>query len=95
MSEGRLRVEQRLALNSYVVDKEPHIRVKYDVCRSCIDKPCTYVCPARLYTIDEDGNLHFNHVGCLECGACRLACPHGAIEWSYPRGGRGVHYQFG
>ncbi|MBU1208420.1 MAG: hypothetical protein KKH04_16085 [Proteobacteria bacterium] len=24
--------------------------------------------------------------GCLECGSCRIGCPHLNIEWRFPRG---------
>lgn len=95
MSWKRLTIEERLGLNSFIIDKEPHIKVNYEICKTCVEKPCTYVCPAHLYRLDEYGNLNFNYEGCLECGTCRIACPHGAVQWSYPRGGKGVHYKFG
>jgi ferredoxin like protein len=31
----------------------------------------------------------------LECGTCRIACPHSALEWEYPRSGFGVQFRFG
>ena len=90
----KLSIEERLGLNKYVIDKEPHIKVKYEICKTCMEKICVYVCPAGLYVVDEQGQLHFNYEGCLECGTCRIACPHGAVEWNYPKGGKGIHYQF-
>jgi Fe-S-cluster-containing hydrogenase component 2 len=27
--------------------------------------------------------------GCLECGSCRIACPHLNIEWRFPTGDAG------
>lgn len=32
---------------------------------------------------------------CVECGACRIVCPYGNIDWHYPRGGFGIVYRFG
>ncbi len=94
-SEGKLSVEERLALNRFEIYKEPHIIVDKEKCMECRNKPCINACPAGLYTLDEQGRLQFNYEGCLECGTCRLICPHGAVKWNYPPGGFGVHYQFG
>ncbi|MCE7739148.1 MAG: 4Fe-4S ferredoxin, partial [Candidatus Heimdallarchaeota archaeon] len=30
---------------------------------------------------------------CLECSACRLVCPHGSVDWKYPKGGFGVEFK--
>lgn len=95
MNQRRLTVDQRLALVKFEVDKKPHINIKKDRCRRCSSRPCVSACPAGLYSVDENGELHFNYEGCLECGTCRIVCPHGAVEWSYPRGGFGVWFQFG
>lgn len=95
MKEGRLSIQDRLGLNTYIIDREPHIIVDTTICETCIEKPCIYFCPAGLYTLDESGKIRFNYEGCLECGTCRIACPHGAVKWSYPKGGKGVHYQYG
>jgi ferredoxin like protein len=37
----------------------------------------------------------FSFEGCLECGSCRMICDRGAIDWTLPRGGFGVCYEFG
>jgi ferredoxin like protein len=37
----------------------------------------------------------YNYEGCLECGSCKFACPKGAVDFSYPRGGYGVYYKYG
>ncbi|MEM3395263.1 MAG: 4Fe-4S binding protein, partial [Nitrososphaerota archaeon] len=55
---------------------------------------CTYLCPAKCYIPTENGIL-FSYEGCLECGTCRIVCPHEAINWDYPLSGRGVQYRFG
>ncbi len=92
----RLSIEQLLGLDKFVVDdQEAHIRVNKEICSTCRTKPCTFACPAGLYSV-KDGELHFDYAGCLECGTCRVACPkQGAIEWNYPRGGFGVSFRYG
>ena len=87
-------IEDKLALNKYDFDSEPHIRIKEDVCRKCQEQVCLYVCPANCYKLKE-GRIIYDHNGCLECGGCRIACNNDALEWSYPRGGLGVSFQYG
>jgi ferredoxin like protein len=36
-----------------------------------------------------------NHEGCLECGTCRIGCPHLNIDWRFPKGGYGISHKFG
>jgi ferredoxin like protein len=36
----------------------------------------------------------FSHQTCLECGACRISCQNGALDWNYPKGGFGVCFRF-
>ena len=50
--------------------------------------------PVQNYTLEEE-RLVFSWQGCVECGACRIACTAGAIEWDYPRGGYGVCLRYG
>lgn len=81
-------------------DEETHIIIKdQEVCREkCIEKnrPCTYICPAKVYTFDEnEQKMIVSYERCLEDGACYIACPYGNIEWRYPKGGTGVSYKFG
>ena len=91
-----MKVEEKLALNKFDIDREVHIRVDEAKCKSCDLKPCIYACPAECYTIrSEGGHLTFSYEGCLECGSCRFACDKGAITWVNPRGGFGVCYQYG
>ncbi|MBW2038467.1 MAG: 4Fe-4S dicluster domain-containing protein [Deltaproteobacteria bacterium] len=86
----------KLALDAFKNDKESHILIRQEICKSCAEKYCLYVCPGGLYSINEEtGELLIEYAGCLECGSCRVACPYGALEWSYPRGGFGVQYRYG
>jgi ferredoxin like protein len=92
-----LTIEQLLGLDKFVVDDEQaHIKVDTQVCCSCEVKPCTFSCPAGLYTLKE-GELLFDHAGCLECGTCRVICPQSneALDWGVPRGGFGIQLRFG
>ncbi len=97
MAVKKLSVEQLLGLNKFVLDDDrPHIEVHKEFCLSCRDKPCTYACPAGLYTLKE-GEISFDYAGCLECGTCRVVCPQAgvALIWGYPRGGFGISYRYG
>lgn len=87
-------IEEKLAVNKYDIDKEVHIRIKEDICKSCHEYPCVYTCPADCFKLRE-GNLTFSYEGCLECGSCRIICEEGAIDWALPRGGFGICYQYG
>ena len=89
-----MSIEERLALNKYDVDTEAHIRLKQEVCLECQQRSCLYVCPAECFKLRDD-KITFDHEGCLECGSCQISCDQEAVEWSYPRGGFGVSYEFG
>ncbi|MEM1538133.1 MAG: hypothetical protein QXK12_00605 [Candidatus Nezhaarchaeales archaeon] len=90
----KLSTEERLTLTGFERHTEPHIKLRKEVCVKCVAKPCLYVCPAGLFTLNEKGEVQHVHEGCLECGACRIICPD-AVEWSYPPGGFGVYYRHG
>jgi ferredoxin like protein len=88
-----MNIDDKLALNLFHVDKEPHIRVDADKCLKCPHKLCTYTCPVDNYKL-ENGNVTFSWEGCLECGTCRIVCDQDAITWDYPKGGYGICYRF-
>lgn len=90
-----MKVEEKILLNRYCLGRErPHITVKTETCRECALKPCLYVCPVENYKL-EGTEVRFSCESCLECGACRLACGPGAVDWSYPLGGLGVCFRYG
>ena len=63
----------------------PHIVVDTAICNSrCPHKGTTYTCPAKCYTIDDAGLVHFQVEDCIECGTCMYVCDQGAVAWSYP-----------
>jgi ferredoxin like protein len=91
-----MKVEQKLAGNAIKNAKESHITLKQEICRTCSEKPCIYVCPGHLYSRSEEtGKMVVEYAGCLECGTCLVACVSGAILWVYPEGGFGVQYRYG
>ncbi len=91
-----VNIKPKLGLNAYKVDAESHISINQDICKSsCTMKFCTFVCPARVYTLGADGDVQIEHDGCLECGTCVIACRSDALTWHYPRAGQGVQYRFG
>jgi ferredoxin like protein len=94
--KSNMTVDEKMATVKIKIDKEAHITVNSKLCKNCTSRPCLIICTAENYTWDEkkDG-LIFNYEGCLECGACRLICPEGAIDWSYPKKGCGVKFRFG
>ncbi len=93
-----LTLEDKLYRVRYEVDRDhPHIRVNEEVCRSCTDKLCTSVCPAKVYSIkpEDPSMISVAFENCLECGTCRKVCDKEGIQWNYPDGGMGVKYRYG
>jgi len=92
-----MKIDEKLAVNSFKNDKESHIKITHSICREkCKIRYCIYVCPGHLYSFNEETNEMFvEFAGCLECGTCKVACIEGAIEWTYPKGEYGVQYRFG
>jgi len=87
-------MDDKLFKTRFIVDETAHIVVDVTICQNCTELPCLYVCPVSSYTL-RDGKLLFAWQGCVECGACRIACRRNAIKWDYPRGGFGVALRYG
>ena len=91
-----MNIEAKLGLNVFKIDDQTHIFIDHEVCRSkCRLRPCLFICPANLYTLDVKNEIQVDFEGCLECGTCLIACQEDALAWLYPRGGRGIQYRFG
>jgi ferredoxin like protein len=91
-----VKIDEKVALNAFNLDTEPHITLDEEKCGECEARSCVRFCPAGLYEYNgETGKIDFDFSGCLECGTCRLVCAPGAVSWSHPRGGFGVRYRFG
>lgn len=96
-----MTVDDRLAKNKFdSADDTPHIIVNKPECNTCTHKACTYSCPAARYRVNDAGELLFDHVGCLECGNCRLVCDRlrksiMGYSWNYPENAKGIIFRQG
>lgn len=93
-----LKIEDRLYVNKLETDQKfSHIQLDEEKCRECQSKICLTICPANVYTMapGQPDRVIASYENCLECGACRVACPGKGLRWSYPNGGMGIRYRFG
>jgi ferredoxin like protein len=90
-----LGMKAKLGLNVFKEDKEFHIKIKAGQEKDVRLKKAIVVCPAGLYSENENGEVVLSSDGCLECGTCLLACGEEVLEWHYPSGGSGVQFRFG
>lgn len=94
-------VEAKLGLLSFKKSPQSHISIKdasenSPCVKLCQDKPCTTVCPAKVYEwVPDKQKIHVAYENCIECGACRMLCPFDNIRCEWPRGGFGVQYKYG
>jgi ferredoxin like protein len=91
-----VKIEDKLFLDRFKVDEESHLVITDgEICKTkCTGQPCLSMCPANVYRLEGDRIL-ITHEGCLECGSCRIACPHLNIAWRFPKGGFGISHKFG
>jgi len=94
MSEA-LGLTEKLGLDVFKPGKQPHIRILPGRERDPRLAAASRLCPAGLYSQDEQGMVVLTVDGCLECGTCRLVCGTEVLEWAYPAGGCGVQFRFG
>lgn len=91
------RVHEHDPLNFVAIhpDEQSHISIRKDkVClEECENKPCTYLCPSRVFYWEEN-SIKVMYKRCVECGACIWGCPYENIDWHFPRGGFGVEYRY-
>ena len=84
-------IQDKLAVLKYNCADTSHLIVDSEICKKCKEKTCTFICPANVYSTDETtGELLVSWENCLECGACRIACPKNKIDWHYPQAGCGI-----
>jgi ferredoxin like protein len=88
-------LKAKLGLNVFKEDKEFHIKIKAGKEKDTRLKKAILVCPAGLYSENENGEVVISVDGCLECGTCLLACGPELLEWNYPSSGAGVQFRFG
>lgn len=91
-----MSVEDKLGLDIYHTDEHhSHIDVDTDYKDEEEIHKLLMACPAGCYTY-VDGVFAFSHLGCLECGTCRVLS-HGKIvkDWQHPQGEIGVTFRQG
>lgn len=87
---------EKLFLVRFKVDSTSHLVLNKDLCLDCAQRACLVICPSEVYKWTEGRpEITVSYEGCLECGACRIACSSNAIDWQSPKGGFGVCYKFG
>lgn len=92
-----VNVDEKLGINKFYVDEEnAHIVLKQgDIDMKEFHK-LVLACPAGLYKIDENNDIHFDYAGCLECGTCRVLCGSTILEkWEFPVGTLGIEFRCG
>ncbi len=90
-------VEKRLAKNLFETDDgKPHIEVNQAIAKATgTGKLLVQVCPAHVYSENEDGTIAVEYAACLECGTCLAVAAPGSLTWHYPDGGMGVMFREG
>ena len=53
----------------------PHLLIDEGICDKCVQKDCLNICPVDNFILEE-GHVILKWEDCVECGACRIACPH-------------------
>lgn len=100
-TEPKVSIEEKLYLAKYKLDERPHLLIlDQNVCKKCeqingTPQPCMILCPADVYKWEDDKKNVVSYDNCVECGACRIICPYGNIEWKFPRWGRGLSHRYG
>nr|MDO8135671.1 4Fe-4S dicluster domain-containing protein [Candidatus Njordarchaeum guaymaensis] len=71
------------------------IRVQEAKCNGCGN--CMRICPMNLWGMRQGRAVISKDYlqKCLECGSCWLVCKPDAIDFSYPKGGTGVTWEYG
>ena len=91
-----MSLDDKLFKVKFDSDEISHLKADNEICKKCKDKPCQIVCPANVWEWDECQNkININYENCLECGACRIACPFENVSWQYPQGNKGVTFKHG
>lgn len=93
-----LSVPDRLAKNHFDLDEgESHIVVNQAAMKRdpASARAIIAICPAHVYSAENDGTIGVEYAACLECGACLAVAAPGTLQWHYPRGGFGVQFREG
>lgn len=91
-----MNIDKNLYTLKYSPDSISHLIPDIAQCRLCVNRPCTYICPAGVYEWNQEKqDLIINYENCLECGACRVCCERKSLKWEYPKGTKGVTFKQG
>jgi len=94
---AKVNVAEKLGVNKFHTDEHnSHIDVDMEYPdKNEIDR-VVRVCPASVYSVDENGVFFFEYLGCLECGSCKALSEGKLIKaWNYPSGTLGIEYRLG
>ncbi len=98
---GAATVEAKLGTLEWKKSPQTHITLrdateKAPCVELCKDRPCTTVCPAKVYEWHApEKRILVAYENCIECGACRMLCPFDNIACDWHGGGMGVKYKYG
>ncbi|AGT43735.1 ferredoxin family protein [Treponema pedis] len=92
----KMTIEDKLGLDIFHTDEEhSHIDVDKTYTDEKEIKKLLLACPAECYKY-INGSLSFSHLGCLECGTCRVLSLGKIVKsWEHPVGEIGVSYRYG
>ena len=94
MKKNSKNIQNKLVNVKYNCDSVTHLIVNQEICANCKEKTCIYICPADVYNVESSTNeIVVQYENCLECGACKIACPKKNINWQYPSSSCGVVYR--
>jgi ferredoxin like protein len=88
-------LKAKLGLDVFKPGGAAHIKIRSAKEKDPRLQKLAMICPAGLYSINEQGETSLTIDGCLECGTCRLVCGTDVLEWAYPEGGTGVQFRCG
>lgn len=92
----KMSIDDKLGCNLFSTD-EFHSHIDVDLSSTDLEeiKKLVLACPAECYKY-IDGNFSFSHLGCLECGTCRVVSGGKLIKsWNHPMGTVGVSFRQG
>jgi ferredoxin like protein len=87
-------MEDKLGLDKFKAFEKTHLKIKQGADAHKVVEDVLFICPAKVYTLNDKGEAIVSFENCLECGTCRVAAPDD-VEWEYPQGGFGVTFRYG
>lgn len=68
--------------NIHILFDEPTAQLEAVYCQHCEEAPCLSVCSIDAISKDKNtGLVKINHIKCIGCKACILACPLAALSF--------------